>query len=1257
MKTPVVRKPQTNIINPYENVLEQDFQILSPEGKIEATKILSNGDLHEALTVNTYIYVVPAHFATIRLDSRYNNMCMGYGFYTPLLKNVLLEEDKKFITITKDPKDSNAKYYHHNLGSYYKDSQGKVEENTGKSNLVIPREIFKDINDFVYFLVSCNKTYKPVVKYSLLPKNQPFFWDKPVATSIYDNQPLSASRILLGSIRTLKDNPQKEGQYVLEKLDDIYHWEWKDSEKNILVWDGCKDERDEVENPICHIEYKDVVCYLASGEIVSTETIPVYAYKRNRNGKGHGITAFVWRSGNEDDLVKKSQVGYEEGDDKFYNNYPHLLESLSLGAIYHSYASLTHISSENVARYVLRYIAHQPEGYRSVSIEGHLLYLMGGPLYHIKEIFDEYRDSNKNEDEDSKSQLPELTIEDFYRVQSLYDINKSLLHYDSNVAYVPVESYRKIYPNATKIYNEQIHYVRDILGIPEGSNGCKQLQILLDEIFAHIKDAGIIVDYVSSDIEFICNEARMLLVNRFTTKYLSAMTSYWDIKEPLSLHYKNLYKEIYHDLYFRNALQSLGYIFNGNGLDDLKSVPTGDDDANQMYGIANGKAYVERRNINVWDVVMKNYTNDLFADIFSPIRLSFPKVKCSADSRFDSKGYLNRAEMFETYLGGSVKLGKEWYSSIPLYGDHMTRGHIKPNMDNWHILPKPTLFSFFMDHINRMRVTALSSEGKFNVYVPTWNMWAFELNKQLEFCKDNVFAPDKVSRDIIEKYYAELLYHTFLMNPDKAIAYFNLDSTVRDKTHYIELSTESGGYFKYAYDSLEGLLKYINDELGEGPIVPQTQTLAVETEPYVLSCAEVNNKWIWRLTVKELSNRNNIEFKNGSITFESEGRKITFSQVENNPLEDIDNNKVGFWITTPVDIKPQMESVNEKSMYYYHHPACTIGSVKQDMLSVIPASPNDKKNYAVLRFFDYRTYTLFGELPKRHSMCMEFCIDHELSDFAKCELLDTGFLNLKCVLWKSDNVLCCKMEAQKKSSKTIELSSNSTYIVKLDIDITSQPDRTSFEGKAVYHFYEKGEDNPILKEESNFAYHASSTHYYLISTLNLCKFYDTTAQKVPIIVEDFRLYFSGHQEKVELFRESNGLNITRVNKEVAAYANSKIEADFTDRIIAKFSWLNAEQRSIVYNLPFELTYKRTKLPLRKVIRPDRDIEKRLFYPHDGRLTIRKVTDKQIILEVAPNSEGYMLFQITKNPVTITDATCIPEEIIDDVNPDAIYHVM
>ena len=82
-----------------------------------------------------------------------------------------------------------------------------------------------------------------------------------------------------------------------------------------------------------------------------------------------------------------------------------------------------------------------------------------------------------------------------------------------------------------------------------------------------------------------------------------------------------------------------------------------------------------------------------------------------------------------------------------------------------------------------------------------------------------------------------------------------------------------------------------------------------------------------------------------------------------------------------------------------------------------------------------------------------------------------------------------------------------------------------------------------------------------------------------------------------------------------------------------------------------------ELSLSNIVRPSSHSGNRLVYSEDGSLTIHEVTDKQIVLEVAPNSEGYMLFQITKNPVTITSASCSCVEVKNETNSDTVYHVM
>ena len=1069
---------------------------------------------------------------------------------------------------------------------------------------------------------------------------------------------------------------------------------------------------------ICKKLSKIVKCTTQDGEYTTSLSLPIYVYNRNRNG----ITAFVWHSGNEDDIVKKSSVGYNEGEeDKFYNEYPYLLDSLSLETIYGSFASLTKISEEAAARYIVRSLAHQPEGYRSVSVEGHLKYLLGGVLSYIESII-----SNAD-----ASYSGILKDEYFKRVEKLFQANSnSHLRYDANVSYTDLEDIDK-------------NYLKDILGIRNNSNGCNRISTLLRRVFSFVSKMGITVDYVYCDIENIYSSARDLLVHRFKTVYQDK----WEkenkgkITSAHPFYNEIILREIHWDDKFLPSLQALGYAFGdaGKELDDVASVLAGDDKEQLYYGITAGKTYERRRNLNVWDVVMKNYTSKLFYDyIFKPIANAskiasskLPKeIKCTGHATFCAKGYLNRAERYETYLGGSLELPDGMYSNLSLYGDYMTKGARILNMDNWNILPKSSLFSFFMDNINRLRVIALSSKGKFNVFITSWNIWAYELNKELHFLKYNVINeedPDKADKntkieELTKAYHKELLYHTFLLNPDKAIAYFVLERKGRKDDPESYIAIDENDYFKYAYNELNEILTDINKELGHGIIIPQTDMLAVETEPYVLSCAEVKNKWHWRLTVDELSNRDNIKKENGYICFVTKGRKITFSQVENNPLEDDDNNKVGFWIVTPINVRPQITSEND---YYVKNTALSVDdkvliegkgvfklvdSKKEGDISI----PTD---YVRLTF-PYTQYTIFGELPIRHTISMRFCIKDGFE--ASCNLLHLSVLIAKTKevvfsltpVREGNKVIYIKAELLNvpniiQPNFKIEFYDICELKISIDInpdDVKVEDGKSLLSGTVAYSLINEtkksnGEDSHSWSSGNiDWKYDAHAGIHYLVQELILLEYkarygmlynketksavlfedivkkelngipeeyidikrkeiqkekYELLLNSTPIRVENFSIQTHGHQEKVELFRESNGLNISRVK----ICNDSESEKPFTDLIKAKFSWLNAENKPVKYRLTFTLNDGKSELSLNNIVRPSTNTGNRLTYPKDGSLTIHKVTDKQIVLEVAPNSEGYMLFQITKNPVTITSAYCSCDEVTDETNPDAVYHVM
>ena len=101
MKTPVLRKKIKNvIIDPYD--FSRTFNDLSPFGIIENYSIISDGHLRysvpdyedspnetdedrkkkiDANTVDTYIFKIPAYFASLDLDSKYLLYFNGFAYY------------------------------------------------------------------------------------------------------------------------------------------------------------------------------------------------------------------------------------------------------------------------------------------------------------------------------------------------------------------------------------------------------------------------------------------------------------------------------------------------------------------------------------------------------------------------------------------------------------------------------------------------------------------------------------------------------------------------------------------------------------------------------------------------------------------------------------------------------------------------------------------------------------------------------------------------------------------------------------------------------------------------------------------------------------------------------------------------------------------------------------------------------------------------------------------------------------------------
>lgn len=1302
MKTPIVNTRVKTIVNPYD--FRRSFRELKPYGVIEGYTLVSNGKLSHDTNYKIVIYRVFANFAALKFLP---DKIVGFAYYTD---NVLLRMRKTVARSDNDniniyqpldylgsdlggKEDADFQYYCHNLGRCISSKTEKVEI---KDKYVIPREIFIDINDSAYLFICAKKEEDIYITHSSFPEGQPFFWDTPVATSLFVGQKLEKSDILLGSIKVIKKVSvlSKEQRYIEKNISCSYKW---DNGKKV-VWNGKNLITQRVRNT-CMVFPEKATCSVMVNNVLysASLSLKVFVYQKYRKVNENDVTAYVWCSGNEDDLVKKTYLESGMSCQAAYNRYPFILDSLSLNTIYHSFASLTHVSEGNAARYIVRYIAQQPKGLRSISIEGYLVYLMGGALCWIGETLSNNK-KHKSDDQNAVDSLGENMFmddasgneqpieEDFFektlmpRIESMFTINGSKLYFDSPVRY-PAD-----YSDVTEANSFAVEYLRNILGIKEGMSGCSKLGDLLRTLFDNINKFGLSIDYVYCDIEKLFNDAWMLKVQRVDEHYLEAKAEEIkglgndddestdnDIKSQVQAKiYQGFWDEIRGCLHpeIYSQMKSLGFYNEGRGVQigeqckadakasekekwnvlyDIYKVTEG----KEYYGIANSKSYERRRNLNIWDVVMKNYMNKLFYDyVVTPVQTIFNNAKCSCYSHTHNKGYINHADKWETYLGGSLMLGGDMYSSISLYGNYYSKGIRKLSMDNWKILPDVTPYTFFVDYVNKVRSSFLSSpQHHFNVFISSWNIWAYELNKELHFFKNNNIngeeQEEKAKNQQLYKsaqtYHKELLYHTFLLNPDKAIAYFNLEPKRRkdDAENYLVINEKS--YYTESYKYLQGILQELNQRFTGGKIIPQTATLAIETEPYVLTCAEVNGKWHWRLTVNEEITP---IVEKSSVSFTIGGWKIVFHQIENNPLVDNDCNKVGFWIVTPVGEKPQITSEIDS---YFKNPATEFSMEEIGNEIQKEESKLIVRDSSGIKYKPFSCYTLFGEAPQIYTTSMRFSIENHIKNNEEYLLWGEKFTYPECNdsntnAYRSARRVVARIKIDERSKilfeiagKSIEpigdypskgeLARSTTYELKLFAYINNLL-RGKISGSIRYELYSDTGDM-LYAAKSKIAYTSDNLLPYLSSEFYIVR-YSSETKKEMINIEDFRIYFSGHQEKVELFRESNGLNISRVNKGVPAYADFDAAETFDDTIFAKVSWLNAEKRSIKYVLNISVG----------------KISGGNIYPIDGRIINHYVDENDDLhFEVAPESEGYILVNLPN--VSIKKGGKIRYELLAD----------
>ena len=128
------------------------------------------------------------------------------------------------------------------------------------------------------------------------------------------------------------------------------------------------------------------------------------------------------------------------------------------------------------------------------------------------------------------------------------------------------------------------------------------------------------------------------------------------------------------------------------------------------------------------------------------------------------------------------------YSCGAIYGKITAEYYKKLCMDNWKMFPnKRNYFSYFVGNVIKLRSLLVSTQsekqrnGKFNAFISSFNIW---VNGYLQGDDDEetkqrfkqLAEEGDDTIDTLKAYHNEFMYHVFLCCPDKAIAYFQVET-------------------------------------------------------------------------------------------------------------------------------------------------------------------------------------------------------------------------------------------------------------------------------------------------------------------------------------------------------------------------------------------------------------------------------------------------------------------------------------------------
>lgn len=1064
-----------------------------------------------------------------------------------------------------------------NSGLYYK----QLDDNKSSYELLVPHELFeRNAASKVYLYVASYENNHPKVHAHYYPKNKPYFYEEPVAEAIIEENSLLGSRILLGEaylngkklngffiwanpltkvLAKGKDTASFKAYFcAVPKVCDLKKTE--EAFKKRLTKapsEARKLTKSVVEKKL--LEYVSKTLRLAIYEY--NQEITVYPKDTST------FYSFIWHTNS---IVDKRYVESDATKGAAHHEFKNLYDNFGFDGIYNSYSSLSIIPPVNAAKKIARELLQQPKGKRSISLDGFLTQLMGAAIYEAESknntMLSDY-------DSDEGNIIPNQINKDH---RLFRDYLYSMIYSDSSTEYSgegfffydsPIHYNKPKYDLGSEIspdlaaalinadekdpakhafVDKVLEYWKKVkryhtllsdqlnIGDPDNSkdkrptSGCHAIKKLLQEIFKVIDSYKIDIDYVYSDLEQITNAAWPLRTKHRIEQnndYLYDLDLY---KVDGKISYEKMWNAAFSSTRFKKEilpkLEARGYFINSSTSKPWAAVKASfwriNGNERPAMGYWLNSTYAGRRKINIWDCVMEEYYIELLEKyLFEPVKKYNPKAKYSAYHVNGSKGYNTYGKniRFEPYLGGNINIGKQMSSCTALYGGNLSTGHCKYNLDDYRcFVEDSSTFAKFKNEVNTMRSLAASTPAG---VMPFYS------------CK---FFRDGDADGL----YKESLFHAWLSNPDQMIAYLYYEKERYDKIFNDENEDDrKSSYFRTCYQDIQEVLNELNKYVTKPISKVITTNIVNETEDFVLSGVQTGDKNIWRLTPKYPFPEKDglvqtLDLK-PELNFNIKGKKISFVGKRSDMYRVYTNDNHGAWIVTP---KTTFPKITVGDNYFESHSSYeTDKPQKANNLLFTYMGDDTSLQQRQQNFWHMQGVSVFGEYAPKQIWEAHVRFN-KLNDITIFRTTATNFEGIKTGIW---------------------------YTVKA---VVTQPSINDLENGKIFH----GEIKYFCKidTEKNFReVFVKSLKAPLDDSIYKPIQYTQIGEKDSVDVDHFKISIAGKNIRADLYRESDGVNITRVNKSLSYYKETALaDTRIKDTIMAKISWLNASNDDESYTI-------------------------------------------------------------------------------------------